>query len=229
MERSSSSGLLRKRPLNQAGSFNNLQHSHSCHGFCQQPLEDEYPPTTPSKSLVREHSLKQLHRTPLHALLPTLSNEKDGSNDHSFHANQLNYSYHSLSSMRSRFRGDSIGIGTPKGSPRSNISLSSVIPIAIRSQIEHLVAKVRLWNDTARQKSAHYDFIHTKCQPHLYKCYKFLRAIFFELLSIKCTCQQKLLLLFIITITSSSYVYFVKLPVWEYEEEWARWEEGMQK
>ncbi|KAL7531788.1 hypothetical protein ACHAWF_003910 [Thalassiosira exigua] len=37
------------------------------------------------------------------------------------------------------------------------------------------------------------------------------------------------LFLFLVTVTVSNYIYFVKMPIWSYEEEWVRWEEGMRQ
>ncbi|KAL7542415.1 hypothetical protein ACHAXR_012138 [Thalassiosira sp. AJA248-18] len=138
----SASGWLRKRPLNQSTeSFHILQQHQSFH----QSEEEHYSPTTPSKSLDREHSSRpqQLHhQTPLHALMPTLCNGYDNnSNDDPPPSHGTNnYSYHG---------------------ERSSSTM--------------------------------------------------------------------ILCLFIISVYSSSYVYFVKMPIWSYEEEWTRWEEGMQR
>jgi len=46
----------------------------------------------------------------------------------------------------------------------------------------------------------------------------------YELISIKCTCKETLLILFIVAVSTSSYIYMVKMPIWSYDEKWTRWE-----
>ena len=101
-------------------------------------------------------------------------------------------------------------------------------------RMEYLLSKIQKANNQAMQKSTHYKCIYNKSKPHLYTLYKLLRFILVEILSIlkdmlyKTSCRQKLWSLLIVTIYIATYIYYIKLPIWEYENEWHTWEIHMQ-
>lgn len=221
-------GWLRKRPLNQSNeSLHILQHSSSFHRSTE---EEQYSPTTPSKSSDREYSSKPM-QTPIHTLLPTLCTGYDGRNGGlTLPANILNSDQSKGQTMvDSPRRAHPINRFCSMPLPNNVFSQERMQSFPLYRRLRRLITKIRLWHKNAMQNSSRYECIFNKTKSYLCKLFKLLRAMFLELMSIKCTFKQKILFLSMICLSISSYVYFVKMPIWIYEEEWTQWEEGMQR
>lgn len=96
-------------------------------------------------------------------------------------------------------------------------------------RIPYLCTKLQKFHHEAMQKSHRYQYICYKTKPIFYSWYKLIRLCILELQSIRCTCRQKLAFVCFVVIYSSCYVYFIKMPIWEYEAEWKNWEIKMQQ
>ncbi|KAL9185183.1 hypothetical protein ACHAXT_002960 [Thalassiosira profunda] len=224
------SGLLRKRSSfhqsKSSGGLHNLQQDRS-----YQPNAQQLPPT-PSKPSGDEESSKRPQKLPLHTLMPQLSiidTDLDGASHYKRHTPTSNG--HDSNGHCSLPPGQRPRTANGNGFP-GNVCQRETLQLytsKFRRRLDALMAKVRNWNDEALQQSPRYQRTFNNTTPHLRIFFNLLRAIFLELASIRCTCRQKLSCLFILAISYSNYIYFVKMPLWSYEEEWTQWEEGMER
>ena len=133
----------------------------------------------------------------------------------------------------------------------SNISSSTLLPytnsntinqtadnrkracfIAMSKLIYPLYNNIQKLHNQTMQRSSSYNYLCHKLQPYLHTMYKVL----IKLLSLlkdnnmitKSSTKQRLFTLLLFTIYTSCYIYYIKIPLWEYEKEWHEWETKMQ-
>jgi hypothetical protein len=100
---------------------------------------------------------------------------------------------------------------------------------------ECLMARMAKYNGAAMENYPMYERAFLSSWPHVRSCYASLRMVFLDLLTLlgiiirelRFTRLQMAMVILFYASYWSWYVYYIKMPMWEHDEEWKIWEKNM--